>query len=214
MRDCPVWERGGWEMWRQKNFWRPSPGHILGSWMEAASLAAQKCVSETLQGISRSVNAWGVRSGPGRMDSALPASGGGLMRFPRLLAISLLLTSACLVLSTGILLARQHVPGGTMVYVTRTGAKYHQAGCSSLSRSAIPMRLDKAALRYGPCGRCRPPVWQPSAAGSAEPLPAPPPAPVAGVAAPEVFLAVGGSGYHLDRNCKGLVGRQTVTRRN
>lgn len=45
------------------------------------------------------------------------------------------------------------------VYVTRTGAKYHRAGCSSLSKSAIPMSLRAAvAAGYGPCQRCRPPV--------------------------------------------------------
>jgi hypothetical protein len=134
------------------------------------------------------------------------------MRFPRCLALILLLTSSCQVLGTGHALARQEASGSATVYVTRTGSKYHQAGCSSLSRSAIPMRLDEAAARYGPCSRCRPPVWQPSSLVSKRPLP-PPPAPTANVSEADVFLAVGGAVYHRDRDCKGLAGRQTVTRK-
>ncbi len=45
----------------------------------------------------------------------------------------------------------------TTVYVTRTGACYHRAGCNSLSRSKIPMELSEARQRYRPCSRCRPP---------------------------------------------------------
>jgi hypothetical protein len=44
------------------------------------------------------------------------------------------------------------------VYVTRTGAKYHRAGCRSLARSAIPMKLGDAARVYSPCAVCRPPT--------------------------------------------------------
>ncbi|MFX4261144.1 hypothetical protein ACOBQJ_02970 [Pelotomaculum propionicicum] len=44
------------------------------------------------------------------------------------------------------------------VYVTDTGEKYHTAGCSSLSKSKIPMSLsDAKAAGYTPCGRCNPP---------------------------------------------------------
>jgi hypothetical protein len=50
--------------------------------------------------------------------------------------------------------------GDITVYVTKTGAKYHAAGCSSLRKSAIPMKLRDAAARYGPCKNCRPPVYQ------------------------------------------------------
>jgi endonuclease YncB( thermonuclease family) len=42
------------------------------------------------------------------------------------------------------------------VYVTKTGAKYHQAGCRHL-KSSIPMSLSEAAKRYGPCSVCHPP---------------------------------------------------------
>ncbi len=44
------------------------------------------------------------------------------------------------------------------VYVTKSGACYHVAGCRSLSRSAIPMSLAEAAARYRPCSVCRPPL--------------------------------------------------------
>jgi micrococcal nuclease len=44
------------------------------------------------------------------------------------------------------------------VYVTKTGSKYHRAGCRYLRTSSIPMSLKQAAARYGPCSVCRPPV--------------------------------------------------------
>lgn len=45
-----------------------------------------------------------------------------------------------------------------VVYVTRTGDRYHRAGCRYLARSQIPMPLTEAAKRYTPCSVCRPPV--------------------------------------------------------
>ena len=47
--------------------------------------------------------------------------------------------------------------GEQIVYVTRTGSKYHKARCRYLSKSAIPMKLKDAAARYGPCSVCNPP---------------------------------------------------------
>ena len=44
------------------------------------------------------------------------------------------------------------------VYVTKTGAKYHRAGCSSLAKSSIPMPLGEASAKYGACSRCNPPT--------------------------------------------------------
>lgn len=42
-----------------------------------------------------------------------------------------------------------------IVYVTRTGKKYHQAGCSHLSKSSIPVTLEQAQLEgKQPCSRC------------------------------------------------------------
>ncbi len=43
------------------------------------------------------------------------------------------------------------------VYVTRTGTKYHRAGCRHLAKSAISMALSEAATRYSPCSVCSPP---------------------------------------------------------
>ena len=50
------------------------------------------------------------------------------------------------------------VSGDTIVYVTRTGSKYHRDGCGSLSKSKIPITLKEAVESgYGPCKRCNPP---------------------------------------------------------
>lgn len=46
----------------------------------------------------------------------------------------------------------------TIVYVTKTGDKYHIAGCRYLSKSMIPMSLSEASLRYSPCSVCKPPI--------------------------------------------------------
>lgn len=51
----------------------------------------------------------------------------------------------------------KHPASGEIVYVTRTGSKYHRAGCSSLRKSMIPISKSDAVNRgYGPCSRCRP----------------------------------------------------------
>jgi hypothetical protein len=43
------------------------------------------------------------------------------------------------------------------VYITKSGTKYHRAGCQSLSKSAIPISKTEAEKRgYTPCSRCRP----------------------------------------------------------
>jgi len=49
--------------------------------------------------------------------------------------------------------------GGIVVYVTRTGSKYHVGTCRHLAQSRIPIDLASAAARYAPCGTCRPPGW-------------------------------------------------------
>ena len=49
-------------------------------------------------------------------------------------------------------------PVAITVYVTKTGGKYHRAGCRYLSRSSIPIDLTAASRRYSPCSACRPPV--------------------------------------------------------
>jgi len=47
--------------------------------------------------------------------------------------------------------------GEETVYVTKTGKKYHRAGCRYLSRSMIPISLKEAVYSYGPCSVCNPP---------------------------------------------------------
>jgi hypothetical protein len=45
-----------------------------------------------------------------------------------------------------------------IVYVTKTGKKYHTATCRFLAKSKIPMALkDAKAKGYTPCSVCRPP---------------------------------------------------------
>ncbi len=51
----------------------------------------------------------------------------------------------------------QAPPKEITVYITRTGQKYHRAGCSSLRRSMIPLSLNEAKKRYLPCSVCSPP---------------------------------------------------------
>lgn len=45
----------------------------------------------------------------------------------------------------------------TTVYVTKTGSKYHRAGCSYLRSSSRPIPLSAAKRSYSPCSRCNPP---------------------------------------------------------
>jgi endonuclease YncB( thermonuclease family) len=48
--------------------------------------------------------------------------------------------------------------GDVIVYVTKTGKKYHLGNCSFLSKIAISMKLsDAKAKGYTPCSKCNPP---------------------------------------------------------
>ncbi len=51
------------------------------------------------------------------------------------------------------------IPDDTViVYITRTGTKYHRAGCHHLRHSHIPLTLAEAKERgYSACSACRPP---------------------------------------------------------
>ena len=77
-------------------------------------------------------------------------------------ALSLLLL---LLTSFGILLtaqqtskqAQQQKPQDVIVYVTKSGTKYHRDGCRYLSKSKIPMPLKEAKKKYTPCSVCKPP---------------------------------------------------------
>jgi endonuclease YncB( thermonuclease family) len=56
-----------------------------------------------------------------------------------------------------------------LVYITETGAKYHQEDCRYLERSKIPILLSKAAsIGYEPCGHCNPPPPPPGISPPAE----------------------------------------------
>lgn len=48
---------------------------------------------------------------------------------------------------------------GQTVYVTKTGKKYHNSDCSSLSSSSFSLTLEEANNKgYTPCKRCKPPT--------------------------------------------------------
>ncbi len=47
-------------------------------------------------------------------------------------------------------------PQSAVVYVTKTGKKYHRSGCKHL-KSIIPIEIDEARrLGYEPCKTCKP----------------------------------------------------------
>lgn len=49
--------------------------------------------------------------------------------------------------------------GETIVYVTKSGKKYHRQDCYHLRKSSIPLSLKEAVRRgYEPCSHCKPPV--------------------------------------------------------
>lgn len=41
-----------------------------------------------------------------------------------------------------------------IVYITRTGTKYHASGCRYLKKSSISIELSKAKARYAACSVC------------------------------------------------------------
>ncbi len=60
-----------------------------------------------------------------------------------------------------------------IVYITRTGTRYHEESCGHLATSAIPVKLGEAVKRYLPCTLCRPPVLASPQVDSASPPEAP-----------------------------------------
>jgi len=47
----------------------------------------------------------------------------------------------------------------TVVYITKTGEKYHTEQCASLKKSKIPVSLGRAVTKgYVPCQQCKPPI--------------------------------------------------------
>jgi hypothetical protein len=100
--------------------------------------------------------------------------------------------------------------GDTIVYITKTGKKYHTAGCSSLSKSKIPIKLADAVARgYGACLNCKPPVL--TQTGSASTSAAPPDTsqarsaqkPSAGNGDTIVYITKTGKKYHT-AGCRSL----------
>ncbi len=50
-----------------------------------------------------------------------------------------------------------HTAASDIVHATKTGKRYHRAGCSSLSRSDIPMTREEAEAKgLTPCKVCKP----------------------------------------------------------
>lgn len=68
--------------------------------------------------------------------------------------------------------------GDTTVYITRTGERYHDAGCRYLSKSCIEITLQAAVDGgYTPCKVCHPPTLDVAAAFTLPPRPTYSPSP-------------------------------------
>lgn len=55
----------------------------------------------------------------------------------------------------GVVVTPSAVP--VIVYITRTGSKYHRGTCRHLSESNIPMDFEEARRELEPCKGCKPP---------------------------------------------------------
>lgn len=113
------------------------------------------------------VNAEIVRQGYGRAYTRHPfkhlKAFGRLERFAKHAKKGIWLTAAAAATTTPVrprpVIKPEPKPDGdgVIVYVTKSGKKYHRSTCSSLRRSRIPMKLkDAKATGYTPCGRCKP----------------------------------------------------------
>ena len=75
--------------------------------------------------------------------------------------IALAFAVAFLVSLGSVFLAWRKPPPEPVVYITRTGKKYHTYDCEFLERYNVKDKfaivLDKAEEDYGPCGVCNPP---------------------------------------------------------
>lgn len=52
--------------------------------------------------------------------------------------------------------SKQPISADTQVYITKSGKKYHTAGCRYLSKSGIKISLSEAKKNYQPCSVCNP----------------------------------------------------------
>ena len=75
--------------------------------------------------------------------------------------LALAFAIALLISFGSVFLAWQKPPPEPVVYITRTGKKYHTNDCEFLERYNVKDKfaivLDKAEKDYGPCGICSPP---------------------------------------------------------
>jgi methylphosphotriester-DNA--protein-cysteine methyltransferase len=68
--------------------------------------------------------------------------------------VLLIVVLVCVIAVVGFAAGRDAV-----VYVTRTGEKYHTEECPSVRNSKIAVTLGEAVAKgYGPCQRCEPPI--------------------------------------------------------
>jgi hypothetical protein len=74
-----------------------------------------------------------------------------------LLLLALLSLGMLLTAQEGSKQVQQPKPEEIIVYVTKTGSKYHRANCRYLGKSKIPITLKEAKKKYGPCSVCKPP---------------------------------------------------------
>jgi methylphosphotriester-DNA--protein-cysteine methyltransferase len=99
--------------------------------------------------------------------------------------------------------------GDTIVYITKTGKKYHADGCRSLAKSRIPIKLRDAVARgFTACSICKPPALT-AGQEAAVPPTAAPPAPAARTAPAQdngdvtVYITTTGAKYHR-AGCRSL----------
>jgi hypothetical protein len=69
----------------------------------------------------------------------------------------IILVSGLFLVGLVLLMNKPQNPDEIIVYVTKTGAKYHRSGCRSLLHSKIPLPLSQAVKNYTPCHICNPP---------------------------------------------------------
>lgn len=75
------------------------------------------------------------------------------------IVVLLLLSSFCSCSGDSDYDETDYYSSGTIVYVTKTGEKYHRSSCRHLSQSKIEINLEEAQSKgYGRCSVCNPPI--------------------------------------------------------
>jgi hypothetical protein len=85
-------------------------------------------------------------------------------KLTRLVLIALLALSPALATARGVVRGarRRQATGEEIVYITRTGKKYHLKNCRTLRNPKIPVKLKDAVKDgYEPCKICHPPTLPP-----------------------------------------------------